>query len=88
MEAEGGVPHVLSYNYVIGKEHVSPHFNLPTFELSEGMKQLIWEEKMRKEKMMDIDPKTNQPKDKCTWEPDKCIPLLDHVVIDANGLII
>jgi hypothetical protein len=38
------------------------------------MQQLIWEDELPKEKMMDIDPETSQPKSKCTWEPEQCIP--------------
>jgi len=63
-----------SYISVTGKEHNSSHFKCPTFELLEGMKQLIWEDEMPKENPMDIDPETNHPKSKCTWEPEKCIP--------------
>jgi hypothetical protein len=38
------------------------------------MKKLIWEDEMPKEKNMDIDLETNQPRTKHTWELDKCIP--------------
>jgi hypothetical protein len=41
---------------------------------SEGMQQLIWEDEMSKEKSMDIDPETSQPRNNCTWEPEKWIP--------------
>jgi hypothetical protein len=74
MEAEGEAPHVPSYSSVTGKEHGSSHFKHPTFELPEGMQKLIWEDEMPKEKPMDIDPETSQPKAKRTWEPSKCIP--------------
>jgi hypothetical protein len=62
MEAEGGAPHAPSYSSVTGKEHGSSHFKRPTFELPEGMQKLIWEDEMPKEKPMDIDPETSQPK--------------------------
>ena len=73
MEAEGGVPSAPSYNAVIGKEHGSNHFKCSTFELLDSMQKLIWEDEMPKEKPMDIDPETNQPRTKRTWEPGKCI---------------
>jgi hypothetical protein len=38
------------------------------------MQQLIWEDEMLKEKLMDIDPETCQPRNNFTWEPDKWIP--------------
>jgi len=59
MEAGGGVSISPSYSSVIGKEHDSSHFKHPTFEISEGMQELIWEEKMSKEKLMEIDPETS-----------------------------
>jgi hypothetical protein len=69
----GGAPHAPSYSSVKGKEHGYSHFKRPTFELLEDMKKIIWEDNMPKEKPMDIDPETSQPKSKCTWEPGKCI---------------
>jgi hypothetical protein len=72
MEAEGGAPQAPSYSFVIGKEHGCSHFKCPTFELPEDMQKIIWEDKMPKEKLMDIDLETSQPKAKHTWEPGKC----------------
>jgi hypothetical protein len=74
MEAEGGVPHAPSYSSVTGKEHGYSHFKRPPFELPEDMRKIIWEDEMPKEKPMDIDPETSQPKAKRTWEAGKCIP--------------
>jgi len=74
MEAEGGAPPAPSYSVVTGKEHNSNHFKQPTFKLLDGMQKLIWEDEMPKEKPMDIDPETNQPRTKLTWEPGKWIP--------------
>jgi hypothetical protein len=74
MEAEGGGPSAPSYSTVTGKEHDSNHFKRPTFELPDDMQKLIWEDEMPKEKPMDIDPETSQPRTKRTWEPKKCIP--------------
>jgi hypothetical protein len=74
MEAEGGAPSAPSYNTVTGKEHGSNHTKRPTFELPDDMQKLIWEDEMSKEKPMDIDPETSQPRSKRTWEPGKCIP--------------
>jgi len=66
MEAEGVGPLAPSYSTFMGKEHDSNHFKLPPFELSEGMKKLIWEDEMSKEKLMDIDSETSQPRIKHT----------------------
>jgi hypothetical protein len=74
MEVEGGEPPAPSYNTVTGKEHSFNHSKRPTFELPAGMQKLIWEDEMPKEKPMDIDLKTSQPRSQCTWEPRKCIP--------------
>jgi hypothetical protein len=69
MEAEGGGSSAPSYSSVTAKEHDSNHSERSTFELLDGMQQIIWDEEMSKDKPMKIDPEANHSKTTRTWEP-------------------
>jgi hypothetical protein len=74
MEVEEGGPPGPFYSSVIALELGFKHFKRPPFEIPVEMKNILWDNEMPKEKPMEIDPKTNHPKEAPTWGPGKCIP--------------